>query len=319
MRWCICLCIENLEPEEADNHWLPDPDMLTRTTPNPVLATEYNMEPEDGELQFSPNIELVFYEPPPNKARFSKRLGTLPGSPFILEGRRTVRTPSMNLWTTSPENFYVDESTVNYHVPNSRSSIIGGSPIPWDMDSYNDTEEQELEESEIITPLVVFTPNRSGKKYQPITPRRIYLENIEPQHSIITRSKVVSQTEGLWMRQILSADESTTDQSSLIHFQSTGSSDMESASHPKNSLYSTETMADKECVWATFEPVTPKSGYNSSESSTVVSCSGNSHLEFKINSHCQDELKINENSKLSKYSEIDAKEVITIRLADDSI
>jgi len=294
--------------------------MLNRTTPDPLLTVEYIMEPEDGELHFSQNIELVFYEPPPNKGSFSKRLGTLPGSPYILENRTMARSPVVNFTSrrnnfTSPRSFYPDEWMLNSPYSNNRRSIAGGTPMSWGTDSDNDTVERESEESGIMTPSVIFTPNRYGKKYQPINPRRIYLENLEPIQPIIKRSRGISKIEERWMRQRLVADESTSDHSSQIHFQSSGSSDLKPVSNSNNySLYSTESMADKECGWATFVPVTPESGNCSNESSTVESSSEMPNLELKMNSHCQDELKINESGILSIDPEIAMKEVTSIQL-----
>jgi len=166
-----------------------------------------------------------------------------------------------------------------------------------------------------MTPSVIFTTNRSGKKYLPINPRGIYLENLEPDQPIIKRSKDISKIEELWLGKRLFADESTSDHSSQIHFQSSGISDLTPVSNSNNySLYSTESMADKECGWATFVPVTPESRNCSNESSTVESSSEISNLELKMNSHCQDELKINESGTLSIDPEIAVKEVTSIQL-----
>jgi len=220
-------------------------------------------------------------------------------------------SPRNNL--TSPRSFYPDEWMLNHPYSNNLRSIAVGSPMSEGTDSDNDTRDRESEESVIMAPSVVFTPNRSVKKYL-INPRRVYLQNFELNQPIIKRSKGISKIEERWMRQRLVADESTSDHSSQIHFRSSNSSDLKPVSNSNNySLYSTESMADKECGWATFVPVTPESGNCSNESSTVKSCSEMSNLELKVNSHCQDELKINESGTLLMDPKIAEKEVNSIQ------
>lgn len=288
-----CLCLKNEKSEEVvDKLELSDPNISSRSDSiicSPVSKT--STESLDGELVFSPNVELIFYKstdhtvPVSMASRLTPRNQLELGSP-----KQQLMTPRVMYPTDFSKSKTVDKAGVPFPVSNGQRAVIR---IPVEIrtpqvDWGDDTVELDTETSEESNPSVIFTPCRIRSKHSPIESGRICLQNFEPRQSIIKRSKGTPRTREYWTMPALVPYESIIDYFSPIQLHS-DCSDLETANLSfHNSLYTSES-TDKE-YWATFVPLTPEKGDHTYTSSTVHSSSKASNSELKIlNSHQQDD------------------------------
>lgn len=301
-----CLCIRKEESEEVvDNLWLPDPNNSSRSDSilcSPVSKT--STESLDGELVFSPNVELVFYEKTEYTAPFSKASQlTLRNQLDLRSPKEQLMTPRVMYPTEYLKNKTVDKAGAPCPSSNGQRAVIR---IPEEIrmpqvDWGYDTVELDTESAEESNPSVIFTPCRIRSKHSPIESGRIWLQQFEPRQSIIKRSKETQQMRECWTMPALVPYESAIDYFTPLQLHS-DCSDLEAANLSfHNSLYTSES-TDRE-YWATFVPLTPEKGDHTSSSSTVHSSSKASNSELKIlNSHQQDEeTKKKMERKLSRF------------------
>jgi len=322
MLWGGCLCIRDQEPEEGEKPWFPDIKLsntsISKSFSHKQFAeltlinnasTELHSEiTNDREMFFSPNLELIFYDPPNKSVPFLSVLRTNRQKKSSGETQTPKTRPSV-IWQAPPS----PSITAN-------ESVVSCLPT---LDQHSEVySEEELELSQADSDIVSVLANSERAHSVILTPCPIainadILPTCESLNNVDTKGMRTACSRSSYLewgeRESRMATESSSNYTIAARFDSSDCLEYEDAESTFTSLYPTEeeeSLGDEqECVWATFTPLTPK-GRDSSMSSSAMTSSRTSQRGYTTwESYPKDELHIQKKNSAPKV-EINGRDSI---------
>lgn len=329
-----CPCSKITKSEEVDNHYLHDENLSNTSFNNSLrneqfeeinLIYETNKEMEmknsellntsanNGELHTSTDVELIFYESPVHKSvPISELLETSQRSSLIEVNQLPLKS-SVIYSESPPLRRTADAAMVRSPVSNSYRAKVRAFEEPSLSQEHTGNETAEIiSELSWITPSVIFRPYKNQEQYPRI--RAKSLENIKTQVRKM-RQRSYSWGWGRGRRANFVANQIATSIPNPVQVNSGFCSDLwTKESKSRNSLYSSgseSSQNDNECVWATFIPITPNRGCETSISITAGSSLRTSQLEKVKNNGTEQHPKI-ENRNFAMRAEVTGEQVDSI-------
>jgi len=346
MIWGGCPCIRKSEPEEDDSLWKSDQNPSNTSGKNSFYNTqiagakmvnkasiifaqnEENIQTSesDGEFPISSEVELIFYNSAKKTFPISEMLETSQARPPINANQVPVTSAGVMYPSLTSQRSTADESVVDF--PVSRGHRPGlqilEEPSLSKEDSGAQTAQIVSEISE-LTPSVVFREYRKEKRYPRIKARSLSLDNLRTEQWITVPPRSASlEWRSSSKSNLLPIQKVTVSSIPLeVNSQIYDLATIDYKFH--NSLYSSgsedSSQEDNESVWATFIPLTPKGGCETSMSKTQGTSIRTSQLEFLENiiNNRKEELQTKEKSNFAISSEVSGKQADSINRAYDAI
>jgi len=311
-----CTCIKNRESEESDiilssnpayfnREQLEEATMVQRTSLDIQVPNNESLH-TSGESVISPSLHVLFSDPVRKTVQINEVPKISQRIPFTDLNQLPPKRSSVIYPAFPHQRKTSDESVVQCIVVSTHRNEYQYAPSFSKEDSGDEITEIVSEISE-LTPSLIFRDYTKKNKYPRIKTRNSSPEIFERKPLLKIRARSHSPHRGRSSKPNLAAFSNWTISESSWRLQgNAGNSDLGTKdSGVQNSLYDSgsesEFQWDDDCVWATFVPVTPMVGCETSMSKTERTSMRRSQLSLleTIKNSRMEELKTKEKSNFT--------------------